>query len=148
MHKIFGKKEDACYTDREGVYLIPLRGATVGVIETPKGYFLLGGGLDEGESHEDGLRRECFEETGCAASVGACIGSAEAYTVHPTVGYFHPIQTYYLGTLSDPVVSPVESDHRLVWMKIDIAIHQMYSEMQRWAIQMAINGKNSDKSQG
>ena len=148
MHKIFGQKKDVVYVDRAGAYLIPLREDTVGVIETPKGYFLLGGGIDAGESHEACLYRECLEETGCVASVGACVGSAEAYTVHPTVGYFHPIQTYYIGEISEAVDVPLESDHRLVWLKIDTAAHQMYSEMQRWAIRMAINGKNAAKSQG
>ena len=51
MHKVFGVKEDAEYFDREGAYIIPVRGNKAGVVKTPKGYFLLGGGLEKDESH-------------------------------------------------------------------------------------------------
>ena len=50
MHKIFGTKEDKEYKDRLGAYIIPVKGNEVGVVETPKGYFLLGGGLDANET--------------------------------------------------------------------------------------------------
>ena len=51
MHKIFGTKENASYSDREGAYIIVIKENRIGVIKTPKGYFLLGGGIDKGESH-------------------------------------------------------------------------------------------------
>ena len=63
MHKVFGIKQEANYIDREGVYLVPAREGKVGVVKTPKGYFLLGGGLDSGESHEECIKRECLEES-------------------------------------------------------------------------------------
>ena len=64
MHKVFGTKEQVEYTDREGAYLIPFRSNMVGVIQTSKGYFLLGGGVEEGESHVACIERECLEEAG------------------------------------------------------------------------------------
>lgn len=39
MHKVFGTKENVEYKDREGAYLIPVRGNQVGSIQTPKGFF-------------------------------------------------------------------------------------------------------------
>ena len=39
VHRVFGVRENAVYTDREGACLIPVRGSLVGVIRTPKGYF-------------------------------------------------------------------------------------------------------------
>lgn len=59
-HKIFGKKEDVNYIDREGAYIIPISNGKVGVVETEKGYFLLGGGLKDGESHSECIERECM----------------------------------------------------------------------------------------
>ena len=58
MHKVFGVKENARYFDREGAYIIPVRGEEVGVVRTPKGWFLLGGGIESGESHTDCIARE------------------------------------------------------------------------------------------
>lgn len=133
-HKVFGIKENENYIDRAGAYLIPFKEGKVGVVRTPKGYFLLGGGLDGGESHEECISRECLEEIGYTVSVGNKICSAEMYCEHPTVGYFHPIQTYYVGELMEQVNVAVEDDHEFEWMDYDEVVDNMYLEMQSWAL--------------
>ena len=133
-HRVFGIKENVNYIDRVGAYLIPFKEGKVGVVKTAKGYFLLGGGLDGKESHEECIRRECLEEIGYTVSVGNKICSAEMYCEHPTVGYFHPIQTYYVGELMEQVNVPVEDDHEFVWIDYDEVADNMYLEMQSWAL--------------
>lgn len=59
-HKVFGVKENVKYLDRKGAYLIPFQNNQVGVVKTPKGYFLLGGGLEKGEYDTDCIKRECL----------------------------------------------------------------------------------------
>lgn len=138
IHKVFGTKENATYQDREGVYIIPIKDGKIGVIKTPKGFFLLGGGIDRGENHEQALTRECLEEAGYTVNIKQKLCSAEAYTKHPTVGYFHPIQTYYIGELTEKVQEPIESDHEFIWVEYDQIKGKMFSEMQNWAIEQAI----------
>ena len=135
MHKVFGTKENAEYLDREGAYLIPVRGGQVGVIRTPKGYFFLGGGLESGESHPECIRRECLEESGCAPCIDGRLCSAESYIRHPKIGYFHPIQTYYFGKLLDRESGPTETDHVLCWIEYDRLKGKMFAEMQNWALE-------------
>ena len=137
MHKIFGTKENTEYTDREGAYLIPFRGNLVGVIQTSHGYFLLGGGLEDGESHSACIERECMEEAGYRALVKDKICSAEAYTTHPTIRYFHPMQTYYSGELWEKVAEPIEEDHMLRWVEYGKLRGKLYVEMQNWALEQA-----------
>ena len=137
MHKVFGVKEEAEYTDREGAYLIPFRGNMVGVIQTSKGYFLLGGGVEAGESHSACIERECMEEAGYLSLVKDKVCSAEAYTTHPTIPYFHPIQTYYCGELLEKVAEPTEEDHRLCWIEYDRLKGRLFVEMQNWALEQA-----------
>lgn len=60
IHKVFGMKENVNYIDRVGVYLVPMKEGKIGVVKTSNGYFLLGGGLDNGESHEECIKRECL----------------------------------------------------------------------------------------
>ena len=139
MHKIFGKKEDAPYLNREGAYIIPIKNNKIAVVKTPKGYFLLGGGINKGETYKRAIERECLEEIGYTVKIGAKIGSAELYTKHPTIGYFHPIQVYYLGELLDKIAEPVESDHELMWVDADELRGNMFSQMQSWAIDEAIS---------
>ncbi len=135
MHRIFGKKEEVTYTDRKGAYIIPIKGGQIGVVKTPKGYFLLGGGLDGDEPDEVCIERECREEAGYSVVVGEKLGSAETYYKAPEIGYFHPIQTYYAGELLEKVQEPMEEDHRLVWVRFEDLRGKMYMEMQNWAIE-------------
>lgn len=137
MHRIFGTKENVTYRDREGAYLIPVRGDQVGVIKTPKGYFLLGGGLESGESHIECMKRECLEEAGYSISVGDKICSAEKYCFFKTLGFFHPIQNYYRGTLLSKDAEPIEADHELVWVEYSRLKGNMFLDIQDWAIEMA-----------
>ena len=135
MHKVFGIQEDVNYIDRVGAYLIPINEGKVGVVRTTKGYFLLGGGAYSGESYEECIRRECLEEAGYNVSIWHKVGSAEMYYQHPTIGYFHPIQTYYVGELLEQVSIPVEDDHEFVWMDYNELKGNMFLEMQSWAIE-------------
>ena len=135
MHRIFGIMENAEYINREGAYLIPVHNNKIGVIKNDKGYFLLGGGLDRNESHEDCIKRECIEETGYTAAIKEKICSAETYTTHPKLGYFHPVQSYYIGELKEKVSEPIETDHILNWVKYDDIKGKMFAEMQNWALE-------------
>lgn len=136
MHKVFGTKENVGYTDRKGAYLIPVRGDSVAVVRTPKGYFLLGGGANEGESDINCISRECVEEVGCPAVVKDEIGSAETYLYHEEIGWFHPIQNYYTGLLLPHVSVPAEKDHKLLWLKYSDIKGKMFWEMQDWALSL------------
>ena len=138
VHRVFGVRENAVYTDREGAYLIPVRGSLVGVIRTPKGYFLLGGGLENGESHRACMERECMEEAGCTVSVGEKICSAETYCRHPVIGYFHPVQTYYTGEILEKTAEPSEKDHEFLWIEYSRIRGKMFAEMQNWALEQVL----------
>ncbi len=144
LHQVFGEKENAEYTDREGAYLIPVCGSLVGVIRTPKGYFLPGGGLENGESHIDCIKREFMEEAGCTVLVGKKICSAETYCRHPVIGYFHPIQTYYIGKILKKTAEPSEKDHELMWIEYEKIRGNMFAEMQNWALEQ-LSGQISDE---
>lgn len=134
MHRVFGIRENTEYLDREGVYLIPCHNNQVGVVRTSKGYFFLGGGLENEESHLDCMKRECIEEVGFVPCIEGRLCSAEAYMEHPTIGHFHPIQTYYYGKLLYKESVPTETDHMLCWMEYDQLRGKMYLEMQNWAL--------------
>lgn len=142
MHKVFGTKEHALYTDREGAYLIPIQNGKIGVIQTEKGYFLPGGGLNEGESKEACIRRECLEEIGYTVVIKYELCSAESYCEHPEIGHFHPVQTYVVGELSEKIQQPTETNHRLIWLDIHKAHGKLFPEMQNWAVEKLLETVN------
>ena len=135
MHKVFGVKEKVQYLDREGAYIIPFRNNKIGVVQTSKGYFFLGGGLENGENHLECLKRECIEEAGRIPCIEGKLCSAEAYINHSTIGYFHPIQTYYFGKLLDKEFEAKETDHVLCWIDYEELKGKMFLEMQNWGLE-------------
>ena len=137
-HRVLGQRLDADYLDREGAYLISIVDGRVGVVQTPKGYFLPGGGLENGESHAACIVRECLEETGRTCCVKDRLCSAESFVEHPTLGHFHPIQTYYTGALSAQTAAAVESDHRFLWVEGETVRGHLFSAMQNWALEQAL----------
>lgn len=135
MHKIFGTKQSVEYLDRQGSYLIPYQDGKVAVVQTPKGYFFLGGGMENGETHHECITREILEETGYTCCIKCFLCSAEIYVKHPTLGYFHPMQTYYFGELLEKVSNPTETDHVLCWVDYHQLQGNMFVQMQNWALE-------------
>lgn len=89
LHCTFGEKQaGASYRTRPGAYLIAVSGAQIASIRTPKGFFLPGGGVEPGETHEAYILRECLEETGFLVQVGELLGSAESYLMHEKLELF------------------------------------------------------------
>ena len=134
MHKIFGVKCEGSYVDRKGAYIIPSHNGKLGVVQTQKGFFFLGGGIDENETDIACIQRECLEEAGCTAVVKEFICSAETYIEHPVIGHFHPIQNYYAGEIVRKEQEPMEGDHKLVWLSYEELKGNMFLEMQNWAL--------------
>ena len=138
-HYVFGERDrDTDYYDRPGAYLLALRDGKLAVVQTKRGYFLPGGGLEDGESDADCILREMLEETGRAAEVGAFLCSAEHYTTHDTKGPFHPIQRYYTGTVGDRIAPPQEPDISFHWLPLEEIRGNFYSVMQNRALEMWI----------
>ena len=71
IRKSFGnKKEEINYIDRIGAYAIIFsKDNKVAVAKTSTGYFLLGGGVENGETDEECIKRECLEEAGISVEV-------------------------------------------------------------------------------
>lgn len=135
--KTFGTKENVAYYDREGAYIIPIKEDKVCIVKTPKGHFLIGGGMNKGESETECIIRECIEETGCNVDIDQKIANAETFCEHPKLKYFHPIQHYYVGELLERIQPPQENDHELLWVSINETKGKMFAPMQEWAIQIA-----------
>ena len=142
-YRVFGERlPDAVYLDRPGAYLIAEQNGRIAVIQTPKGSFLPGGGLENGECDEACIRREILEEVGCTALIEAFLCAAETYTTHDKLGPFHPIQYYYSGRLGDKICEPQEQDHELLFLPPEKALGKLFPEMQNWAVEEYLRKKN------
>lgn len=134
MHRIFGEKcSGECY-HRCGAYLIPAHEGKIAVARVDGRHYLLGGGIENAETQEACIHRECLEEAGYGCVVDGFLCSAEWYTVN-AAGNAHYTQYYYSGSLTRKVQQPVEKDHELVWIDVEELRGKLHLEMQNWALE-------------
>ena len=77
--KVFGQKlQDKEYHDREAAYLVLVDGDLFALVKTCSGkLFLPGGKIENGESKEECIIRECMEEMGVKVVVKDCFACGE-----------------------------------------------------------------------
>jgi 8-oxo-dGTP diphosphatase len=127
------------YVERPGAYaIISNQAAEIAIIRTPKGYFLPGGGVDDGEDLVDALRREVFEETGLGVEISREIGAAAQYLSAAKEGvYYKKIGHFYLASFAERLSEAFEAEHELLWMTHERAASALNHQFQIWAIGVA-----------
>lgn len=139
MHRIFGEKiAGAVYYNRPGAYLVDYRAGSLAVVRNSRGMYLPGGGIKPRESREEALRRECLEETGRSVKLQCYLGCGESFLIHKKIGYYHPIQHYYIGTLGKMLVEPTEKGERFYFLPWAEAKTKLKLDSQIWAVEQAI----------
>ena len=139
-HRAFGAPQPGVeYRDRQAAYGIAFDGAGNAAVVYCEGYgcFLLGGGIEHGESEAECIRREALEETGYAVTVGEKVCVGEEYTVGKRGEPFHPIGHVYLVELGEQTAGPAETDHILTWMPIEEFQKTTFMRYQSWAVELA-----------
>lgn len=137
--KTFGQKlEGIKYTDRTGAYLIVVRDGRLATTKAPKGHYLPGGGIREGESHNCCIVREAREETGYEVRVDSYLCSADKYWKNGDKGYFHPVQHYYIGDLLEKTGESMEDDTCFQWLDLSELEEKMVVDAQIWAVRKSL----------
>ena len=137
IEKTFGEKVEGIeYRVRVGIYGIALNNeGEVAVIKTSIGYFLPGGGLEDGETHKECLEREFMEETGYAVDVDKYIGKSSLYHLSSTYGYLQGIGCFYLTRIKYKKENVrIDDDHHLQWVELSKCIKSLFLQHQAWAV--------------
>ncbi|MCH4890821.1 NUDIX domain-containing protein [Acidaminobacter sp. JC074] len=118
MGNKFGEKQEGVrYQERVGVYGLVYTRSEFVVAKVNDGYFFVGGGLEDGESHERCLKREFLEEVGYTIEIGDYLGvQREYHQSFRSKNYYELIGHCYEVKLIEQVASG-EDDHRLVHLK-------------------------------
>lgn len=88
-------------------------------------YKIPGGGVEQGENHEEALRREVLEEAGCQIEIIRALGEVVEYRTH-----FDQVQKSYnylarvIGDIKEPSFTEDEKadGFERLWMNIDKAL--------------------------
>ncbi|HEX9960901.1 MAG TPA: NUDIX domain-containing protein [Pyrinomonadaceae bacterium] len=129
--KEFGEKVNGVeYLRRPGSYAVMIKDGRIGVLKA-SGYdtfFLVGGGIDAGESETETLRREAAEEIGFRIEVGEKIGAALEYFYSEREKQHVAKEChFYRVVLNDKAER--EGKHELVWIarnELDRLHHRSY----------------------
>jgi 8-oxo-dGTP diphosphatase len=128
------------YRDRPGAYAVAFDGPSILVVETPVGYYLPGGGVDEGEAAEAALRREVYEETGYRVVALSPLGRARQYVGSA----INKVEVFFVAELAATGIAPDEPDHRPRWVPVQDAIALLAEESQAWAVRTAAASADQD----
>lgn len=137
---VFGEKLSGVeYGEKNGVYGILINNyGKVAIIKIATKYFLPGGGIEKGETHEECLKREFVEETGYEIEIVSYIGTASLYHTTKTGQYKRGIGYFYIVNLKADIGNKIEEDHELLWIEPDECVKRLFLEHQAWAVLEAL----------
>lgn len=113
----FKRPPSAPYSERRCAYLVIRNDeGKFAFVDVGGSLFLVGGGIDEGESPEDALVREAREEIGAIVTIKQKIGDADDYVFGKRENAWVRKQcTFYEGVVEAIQYVPQEQDHLLGW---------------------------------
>ncbi|MDR0921679.1 MAG: NUDIX hydrolase [Lactobacillales bacterium] len=136
----FGTKvEKVEYKERDGVHIVISRNneSEIVLIQAPNGsYFLPGGEIEAGETHEDCIKRELIEELGFSAVIGDYYGQADEYyySSHRKTYFYNPAFIY--GAKSwQKIGEPTEKTNGIEWFPVDTAIKKLKRGSHKWGVE-------------
>lgn len=101
-------------TWRISVYAIVIKENSVLIVKnkTEKLYDVPGGGVEEGESLEEALKREALEEGGATINAGELITVVQDYFYHRAKGKFYQtLQLFYRAQLEGELQKPFDENN-------------------------------------
>ena len=147
VEKTFGiKKANTMYKERVGAYGIGFSSdgkipvAMTHLYNGEKGFFLLGGGIEEHGTHADCIIRESLEEAGLSVFPKQFVCKGDYYHfIEQTKTDFRGIGYFYYMEIGGVVAEPTEQDHHLVWLTLDEIKQKLFLPHQIWAVEQVWN---------
>lgn len=137
----FGERRaDRTYADRPAAFGILERGGKIALVHIVKAdgaswHDLPGGGVDEGETPEQGVVREFGEEAGLSVSVREPLAMADQFFLNTDGHAWNNRGSFFVLDLQAEQPSlKVEDDHTLVWMEPQAAIRTLRHDSHAWAV--------------
>ena len=143
MKYVGDKEENVEYRKRPGAYAIIINkdDDKIGIATTGVENFYLGGGIEEGETKLEALKREMIEEAGYTIKNVKELGEVGEFIFAEDHGYIEVIASVYIAEFDQKIAEPIEKDHNVIWVKPEEYIDKMFREWQRYIMKKFIEKK-------
>ena len=142
MIRIGTKLNNVTYTKRDGAYVIIERNDDDKIaIATDGTWFFLGGGIEQGETELEALKRELLEESGYSIKNIKYFDKVTSWADGGKRGPLDVTATFYTAKFDKKVTEPTEKDHKVLWVDPKEYVKKLYHEYQRYILKEYIKIK-------
>lgn len=145
MKYVGSKEENVEYRKRPGVYAIIVNkdDDKVGIVTDGEDYFYLGGGIENGETKLEALKREMIEEAGYSIKNIREFEEVGSHIFAEDKGYLEIIASVYIAEFDKKIAEPIEKDHKVLWVTPEEYVSKMFREWQRYIMERFIERRKN-----
>lgn len=136
------KKENIKYNFRETCFGIVYKNNEFYLTEKGKELSLIGGGVEEGESHLETLKREFIEESGLTITECSNFVTIDCFWYTKDKRNMESLANFYIVKVSDIIIEPTEKDSKLVKVSKEELISKLPLPYQKKAIELYLEKIN------
>lgn len=145
MKYVGSKEENIKYRKRPGAYAIIVNkdNDKIGIVTDGEDYFYLGGGIENGETKLEALKREMIEEAGYSIKNIREFEEVGSHIFAEDKGYLEIIASVYIAEFDKKIAEPIEKDHKVLWVTPEEYVSKMFREWQRYIMERFIERRKN-----
>lgn len=123
------------YDFRETCFGIVIKDGEIFCTQKNEEISLIGGGIEEGETHIDCLKREFLEEAGCYIEGYKEFCTIDCFWVTREQKDMESLANIYIVRISEKIINPIEEGNKLVKIRMENILEKLQLPYQRRAIE-------------